>query len=54
MVYFNLGIAYERKGLLDEAIEEYRAAIRLKPADGAFHQNLENALAKRMSRKTQD
>ena len=29
--YFNLGMAYEKKGLLDEAMEQYQIALRVDP-----------------------
>ena len=39
----------ERQGKLDEAIAEYREAIRLRPDDATTHFNLGNALGRRGS-----
>ena len=39
----NLGIAYRKKGLLDEAIKHYLIAISLNPDSVEFHNNLGNA-----------
>ncbi len=38
--HYNLGNRYQPKGLLDEAIEQYQAALRLKPDYVAAHNNL--------------
>ena len=43
----NLGFALLQWGKLDEAIAEYREAIRLKPNDPTAHNNLGNALGQR-------
>jgi tetratricopeptide (TPR) repeat protein len=40
----NLGIALERQGKLDEAVEQYRTATRLYPDRYLNHHNLANAL----------
>jgi protein O-mannosyl-transferase len=40
----NLGIVYSRRGQLDEAIREYREALRLNPFYALAHYNLGNAL----------
>ena len=42
----NLGVALMRQGKLDEAIAEYREAIRLRPDDGPTHFNLGTALGR--------
>ncbi len=39
-VRFNLGLAYHKKGQLDEAVAEYEAAIRLQPDFEKAHLNL--------------
>ena len=44
MAHVNLGLALEAQGKLDEAVAEYREAIRLKPDDASAHFNLGNAL----------
>ncbi len=49
MAHHNLGNALNDQGKLDEAIAEYREAIRLKPDDAEAHFNLGNALATRGS-----
>lgn len=41
----NMGVAQHGRGNLDDAIREYRKAIRLKPNDGMYHRNLASALA---------
>ena len=38
----NLGDAYEKKGLFDQAIKEYREALRLNPGRSEFYHNLGN------------
>lgn len=35
--YYNLGLAYKAKGMIDEAIEEYRAALKLNPGYADCH-----------------
>src|SRR5262249_15323972 len=40
----NLGIALQAKGLVDEAIAEYRKAIEIDPKDAKAHTNLGGAL----------
>jgi len=39
-VYNNLGAAYQAKGQFDMAIEQYQAALRLKPDNADAHYNL--------------
>jgi tetratricopeptide (TPR) repeat protein len=38
--HYNLGNAYQFKGLLDMAIEQYQTALRLKPDYVEAHNNL--------------
>jgi tetratricopeptide (TPR) repeat protein len=38
--HYNLGFLYDSQGLLDKAIEEYKAAIRLNPDYARAHTNL--------------
>jgi tetratricopeptide (TPR) repeat protein len=38
--YGNLGLAYQSKDLLDEAIEQYHASIKIKPDFAIAHRNL--------------
>ena len=45
IAHTNLGIALRDQGKLDEAIAEYRKAIRLKPDLAEAHHNLGIALA---------
>jgi Flp pilus assembly protein TadD len=42
--HFNLGNALRAQGKTDEAIAEFREAIRLKPDHASAHTNLGNAL----------
>jgi Flp pilus assembly protein TadD len=44
LAHFNLAIALDEKGQVDEAITQYRETIRLKPGYPAAHNNLGNAL----------
>src|SRR5262249_16470718 len=44
---FNLGWAFEKRERLDEAIAEYREAIRLKPNYAQAHSALGNVLAEK-------
>lgn len=39
------GIAYGQKGQFDEAIEQFKAAIKLAPGEPAYQRNLERSLA---------
>jgi Tfp pilus assembly protein PilF len=39
--YINLGRVYMTKGMLQKAIEEFRGAVRLNPADAELVQLLE-------------
>ncbi len=41
----NLGLRWAQKGLLDEAIEQYKKALEIKPAHAEAHNNLAVALA---------
>jgi tetratricopeptide (TPR) repeat protein len=43
----NLGVIYERKGMLDEAVKEYKTALAIKPNYATAHCNLGNAYAKK-------
>jgi tetratricopeptide (TPR) repeat protein len=36
----NLGVAYSNRGLVDEAIEEYKESLKLNPKDAKAHNNL--------------
>jgi tetratricopeptide (TPR) repeat protein len=45
LVHTNLGLALSAQGKTDQAIEEYRQAIRLQPDDAKAHSNLGNALS---------
>jgi protein O-mannosyl-transferase len=47
LAYNNLAYALNQKGQTDEAIRQYQAAIRLKPAYADFHDNLGLALVKK-------
>ncbi len=42
----NLGTAYESKGMLAEAVEEYKTALSLEPDDYLLRYNIANAFAK--------
>jgi tetratricopeptide (TPR) repeat protein len=46
LAHYNLGVALRDQGKLDEAVAEYREAIRLKPDDADAHSNLGWALQK--------
>jgi tetratricopeptide (TPR) repeat protein len=46
----NLGAGLAAQGRLDEAIEQYRQALRLTPDDAAIHYNLGNALLRKGQR----
>jgi tetratricopeptide (TPR) repeat protein len=41
--HINLGLAYDGQGRVDEAIEEFRFALRLNPGNEIAHYNLGNA-----------
>ena len=41
-VYYNLGIAYSKKGMLDESMAEYKKAIGIDPNFADAHNNLGN------------
>ena len=43
----NLGLAYELTGQPDQAIEQYREAVRLRPNNSTAQRNLDRLLAKR-------
>jgi len=43
--YYDKGIAYANKGMLDEAIAEFKKAIQINPNDAMAHNNLGNAYA---------
>jgi Tfp pilus assembly protein PilF len=47
MAHTNLGVALRDRGQPDEAIKEYRAAIKLDPKNAKLHSNLGNALLDR-------
>jgi Flp pilus assembly protein TadD len=38
--HYNLGLAYSKEGRLDEAVKEYKIALRLNPFYGDAHNNL--------------
>ena len=44
VAHYNLGVDLQAQGKLEEAVAEYRTAIRLKPDDADAHGNLGNAL----------
>jgi len=44
--HYNLGLAYDNKGLVDEAVQQLRETIRLKPDDANAHYNLGVILGK--------
>src|SRR5262249_52226267 len=46
VAHHNLGVALARKGLLDDAVAEYREAIRQKPDFAPAYDGLGNALSK--------
>jgi tetratricopeptide (TPR) repeat protein len=46
MAYNNLGVWYQRRGNLDEAIAQYSAALRIKKDYAAAHDNLGTVLLK--------
>src|SRR6266545_310406 len=45
--HFQVGLAYKLKGQIDDAMREYREAIRLDPAYAPAHNNLGNAHKKK-------
>lgn len=45
--YINLGLAYEEKGLIDQALERYLIAVRLAPGDVDAHNDLGAAYQKK-------
>ncbi len=45
--HYNLGVVLARNGNLDQAIEHYRTALKLKPDYSAAYYNLGNALARK-------
>jgi Tfp pilus assembly protein PilF len=45
--HYNLGNAYNKKGLTDEAIEQYKIALKLKPDHAETRYNLGNAYNKK-------
>ena len=45
--HFMLGVVYDKRGWLEEAIARYTEALRLKPHDATTENNLANALVKR-------
>ena len=49
MAHYNLGIALDEKGLIDEAIAEYREALRINPGYAEAHYNLGVALYRERS-----
>ncbi|HAM53056.1 MAG TPA: glycosyltransferase, partial [Nitrospiraceae bacterium] len=40
-VYYNLGLIYVKKGLKNEAIREFQAALSLRPTDSIARQALD-------------
>lgn len=44
--YYNRGITYDRKGLLDNAVKDFTLAITLHPTKGDFYHNRGFALKK--------
>jgi tetratricopeptide (TPR) repeat protein len=46
ITYYDRGVALHKRGELDGAIAEYRAALRLNPNDVDAHYNLQIALQK--------
>jgi Flp pilus assembly protein TadD len=38
----NLGVAYEKKGLFEDALREYEAALKLGPANTFVKSNYQN------------
>ena len=46
MTHYNLGTALARKGQLDEAIRQFREALRLKSDYAEVHSNLGTALGR--------
>jgi Flp pilus assembly protein TadD len=47
LAHNNLGYALDKKGQIDEAISQYRQAIRVQPADAGAHNNLGVALVRK-------
>jgi Flp pilus assembly protein TadD len=45
-IYNDLGFVLEREGLLDEAVEAYRKAVKLDPESASAHYNLGSSLAR--------
>jgi Flp pilus assembly protein TadD len=43
-MHFNLGVALERKGNPQGALEEYRTAYKLDPSDPDYKQNYERLM----------
>jgi len=46
MAYENLGVYYARQGKLDDAIFQYRHALRLRPDEAGIHHDFGTALAR--------
>ena len=46
LAYINLGLELERQGRLDEAGDQFRAAIKFRPGEAKAHANLANVLCR--------
>ena len=54
VAHYNRGVKLHRQGMLEEAVAEYGAAIRLKPDDAEAHKSLAWALVVSPKRPRQD
>ncbi len=51
--FYNNGVIYTKESSLDQSIEAYKAALRLKPDDRQARENLQKALTEQKKRQQQ-